>query len=329
MTTLPIPDPPTAGKGPDGHPKPGDTARRSERSDGEPLGMGACHSAIAWLLLAILLALHPVMADEIPAASIQPPATWSQRLDSIDQELTRGVADSARIDMLWEDLVGTRVGALNQSQELESRNKETRRLIAALGPKPAEGEPQESPDVQAQRRLFDQELMNQESLLKQADLALERADDLARTLGAARRSRLSQDLLSPLPYPLQTGTWDRARDQIQNFDSELHRGGKLLQSGWLTLVALGGLVLGFMLAMTISSAATHGMLRRFGQSRGALAPSYRERVRAAIVVAVLRGLFPALLFVGWLTGLWIVLERYRLLSDQTIKPVGIGFGIIF
>jgi small-conductance mechanosensitive channel len=139
----------------------------------------------------------------------------------------------------------------------------------------------------------------------------------------------SEILLAHSPSPLDGGTWERAWAEFGELDSELRRTGRLLGSGAVSFFAMLALALGVAGAIKLSGLAARGLLNRYGQAVGHVDPTYRQRVRAACIVAFSLGVVPAVLFVGWLSLIWYGLERYHVLAEQTIKPVGISLGIVF
>ncbi|MGY6217767.1 DUF3772 domain-containing protein [Methylolobus aquaticus] len=283
----------------------------------------------SFVLAAVGLATARDAAAEAGDVLPQTVEGWIHTLDAVQRQLEGGIDDSAQVDGLWSAVDQARQEALKAGVALDARNREVRRLIAALGAKPAAGEPAESDEVQSQRRQLDQSMAALESLQKQANLVVERSDGIRVKLTLTKRRLFSRDLSAKLPSPLVPGTWPQAFDEFGTFDNELQRTGQLLGSWQLTLTVLLLLAIGMAVAVRLSGAAARGLLLRHGQTVGDTTPGYRRRVRAAGIVALSLGLLPACLSIAWLTLIWTALERYHLFSEQTIKPIGISLGIAF
>lgn len=292
-------------------------------------GAGA---AIRRFLFALCLAaalLPGTVAADAPEAPAQAVVRWNASLDAAERKLEGGIDDSALLDSLWVEIDQARQEAVVTVEEVTAKSKEIRRLLGALGPKPGAGELPEPADVEAQRRRLEQTLATAESLLKQANLVVERSDGVRVALTTAKRQVFSRNLSAKLPVPLIPDTWREALDEFGEVDNELEQTGQRFSSSALALGALLAVVFGVAVAGRISRVAAHGLLQRFGQTVSDVAPGYRHRVRAAGIVALSLGLLPAALSISWLALVWATLERYLLLGEQSIKPVGISLGLAF
>jgi potassium efflux system protein len=183
--------------------------------------------------------------------------------------------------------------------EAETNQTAQQRLLDALGPPPAEGQPPEAREVAQQRRDLTNAVTAYRARQSQADLALARAKALQAQLSEAFRADFLTRLLARQPAPLSptvftTGFSDVGAKlgTLLSAPIDWYRGLSEEQRqrfwfGWRTIAIFG--------AALAAWPVRRLLLRRLGPNTAIEKPSYTRRFGAAIAVAVADGLMPSVL----------------------------------
>lgn len=171
------------------------------------------------------------------------------------------------------------------------------RLLNALGPVPASGQPDEAAEIVQKRREISDGIAAARARIAQADLARTRAADLQDELSQAyRRSlidQLSQRLVSPLTPTRIVAVAGEALRAVSTIvhapiawqirmTSEAWRS---FWFDWRTLLLAAALAAGWLIRRTL--------LRRLGRDAGVEQPAYARRMAAAIAESIAGGVIPA------------------------------------
>jgi small-conductance mechanosensitive channel len=265
-------------------------------------------------LAASILLLLTVLAAHLPTAALAQSTAeataqdrfdyWTDTLDLIEQQLRRADTTAEDAERFYEVTASLREEADKVRSEAQSQLANLERRLAALGPPPGEGEPAEQGDVASRRESLRSQINQLKAQDAGAKVLLVRADELDATIGNLTQQKRFEALFQFYPFPWAPET---LRQSLPEFQSVLERVITSPVVWWHSLeeeerrqtVSLRVAVLVF-LALTIGWVLRYWLLKRYGRDPGWAAPSYADRLWAAIANALARGAVPALLF----GGLW-------------------------
>lgn len=134
---------------------------------------------------------------------------WTTLAERIEQAVEAGLASNVVLENLREDLTDWR-RKFTQAQQPNARTiAATQAQIAALGPKPGEGDPAEPEDIAAQRAELETRLAKLEAPARRAEVAQSRADVLIDEIDQIIAERQTDKLLERGPTPLNPANWTR------------------------------------------------------------------------------------------------------------------------
>jgi potassium-dependent mechanosensitive channel len=230
-------------------------------------------------------------------------AAWNAALDSLEDEIEAGDITEERFEAIRETLLAIVAEARQAAGTVRSTMSVTQQMIDALGPPPAEGASPEPEVLAKERQRLQDSLAAYQGQQGQAELAATRASILLSAANAQRIAILTETLLLRGPSPFDPDTWAVLPDQIAYLEDLLLDPSNTpvgeLPSDELRLGLIAACVIGFGVGIPLS----RWLHRRFGHGRSVEAPTYRERVLAAVVEAVVRGLLPA---IATLLGLFVL-----------------------
>lgn len=251
------------------------------------------------MLQLLLLHLGSLAAAQDPGN--RPPqkliAAWTQTLDSIDTYV-RGLpytpaqhaAFAAQLDQIAAE-------AKRLSIEAQAEVDADSRLLNALGPVPASGQPNEAAEIVQKRREISETIAAGRARIAQADLARTRAaglqDDLSQAYRRSLLDQLSQRLVSPLtPQRLAAVAGEAVRAASTIVQAPIAWQTRMSADAWRsfwmdwrTLLLAAALAAGWLVRRTL--------LRRLGRDAVAEQPAYARRLVAAIAEGIAGGVIPA------------------------------------
>jgi len=260
---------------------------------------------VAALLLGstLLLALAPARARD--ADFEQQLAIWVAALDELEREIEAGEITEDRFETIRETLLAIVAEARQATGAVQGTMAVTQQMIDALGPPPAEGAPPEPEVLANERRRLQESLATYQGRQGQAELAATRAGILLSAANAQRIAILTETLLHRGPSPFEPDTWAVLPEQLAYLEDLLldpsNTPASELLDDDLRLLLIGASALAFAIGIPLS----RWLHRRYGHGRPIEAPTYRQRVLAAIVEAVVGGLLPA---IATLLGLFVLAE---------------------
>jgi len=265
----------------------------------------------------VLWLTAPVLAQESAAPAELPfgfrLTEWNQALTEVGGAAESGDLTLAQAEALRARLVEVRRAAVQARQQTQDRIAPLRTQLAALGPPPAEGEPAEPPDIAAQRENINEQIASLQAQIKNAELAITRADELERTIVSAARAHTIKEILEPFPFPLAPRTIAVAAPE---FFAHLGSLARAPQEWWSSLspaqredVVIYRIVLIAAVALAIGLALRRALLHWFGRDPAVINPSYARRLVGAVAEGMANGMIPALVFGAVL---------YRTLETSTI-----------
>ena len=116
-------------------------------------------------------------------------ASWAGYLDSITQALSREGVTEAQLDQFFDDAGKIAVEAGAVVRELQPQADQLTQQLEELGPAPESGAPSESSEVTQSRETLNAKFSEIDGRLKEAKLAVVRADQVQKTVSEVRRNR--------------------------------------------------------------------------------------------------------------------------------------------
>ncbi len=141
-------------------------------------------------------------------------SAWEQTAKRAEEAINAGRASTAALEELRGQLVEWR----DKFQAAQNTNKSAietlQAQIAALGPKPEDGE--EAPEIALQRKELEQRLAQLQAPVKSAEVAYSQADGLIRGIDQIIRARQADALLELGVSPLNPVYWSKGISALQS-----------------------------------------------------------------------------------------------------------------
>lgn len=116
-------------------------------------------------------------------------ASWAGYLDSVTQALSREGLTEAELNEFFEDAGDIVLEAGAAVDELQPQADQLAQQLEELGPAPESGAPSESADISQRRETLNTKFAEVDGKLKEAKLALVRAEQVQKTVTEVRRNR--------------------------------------------------------------------------------------------------------------------------------------------
>lgn len=231
---------------------------------------------------------------------------WSRSLDAIETELANPEHAAHEDEGIRETLTQIREDAVTARDAAGEFATNSDDLLAALGERPAEGEPEEARDVQQKRRQYEAEVADFRGRAAQAQLIIRRVDTLTLRLSGIEQGLAVATLLTRTPSPLEWENLQTIPTAALTYFSRLAMAPldwwrAPTEQGQTTLQRLTPL--GVLIAiLAIALFGRRLLVDWLGRDERIPEPSYTRRLLGASTEALANGLLPAL-FAGllWLT----------------------------
>ena len=253
-----------------------------------------------WLVTVLCLLTGAGAAQETQRPFSAIVGDWNQSLDLAAQEIAQPNLSEERAATLSQRLASIRAEAVQIQARSEEQLEPLRERADALGPPPQEGEPPEDETIAEERRKIAEDITAYETRVKQAALALKRADELANAIKARTRGAQIETLFKRFPLPLAPSTLAVAIPEFFTHLSALVRSplewwhGLAPEQRELDIfylpASLAALALAFGLAIRIA------LRRWFGRDPAIAEPTYARRLVAGVCEGLATGIIPALIF---------------------------------
>lgn len=230
-------------------------------------------------------------------------SAWDRTLSTIDADIKSGILDHQQRTARRLTLVDVARQASQAAQRYGQEQAEMQRLLDALGPPPEEGQPDEAPEVQAERKKLQQEFVAISALTGRSDLIVAKANLLLRQLDEVRIKAFAEELFQRGNSLLRLSTWQAVPSSIATLQASIEA---RLTPPSLTrqdddqtrrfILGIGALVV-LIAGVPVIRRLSSWLDRRRAAGEGAV--PYGDRVVAAILETALRFFLPsfALLFV--------------------------------
>jgi small-conductance mechanosensitive channel len=227
------------------------------------------------------------------------PLTLEQVLAETEQaaeEIGSGLLSDDRLSHWRQRLPQLRQRAAAIESAAKTDVESTQRLLDALGPAPEDGN--EPRPVATERDRLQRQLNEHQARLKQAQLAIARADELSSQVQAASRQRFTNRLLVRGPSPLEAETWVRAGEQLTGALSRLFSviatadQLKRERADWINIA--GGAIAIVLVGLALAFLLRRALLRRFGRTQQAEPPPTLTRLTGALLHTLFYLLVPGL-----------------------------------
>lgn len=274
-------------------------------------------------LLAIGLLLSTFAVTNASFADAAEPAwkfnrsfnAWSTSLDVIATSLEQAENINENDEAIRAELLEIREQALRARKAADKFAAETENLLAALGDPPAEGEPEEAPDLQRKRQAYEAEVANFRGRAAQAQLIIKRVDTQHARLSEIEQGQALRTLLTRTPSPFGWQVISAAPGQTGAYFTSL----AIAVDAWWQApaseedtetkraIAIGTVVV----LLIISLIARHLLVKWFGRNEQLQNPSYTRRLLAASTETLANGFLPAL----FASALWLTANKTLGLDD--------------
>lgn len=144
-------------------------------------------------------------------------ASWSGVLDSTIQALSREGLTSEDLDKHFKEAGRIIVETNAKILEVQPRVTQLSQQLEEIGPGPAEGEPAEAADISARRELLNEQFAQEDGKLKEARLALVRAQQLQKSIASNRRARFVRALTARSDDPVDAAFWGKFLSGFEGF----------------------------------------------------------------------------------------------------------------
>ncbi len=274
---------------------------------------------LPFLLLLGLLAYGSCRAEDQPptAASINS-KEWDAVLTRAEKALVRPDISDEALEGLDASLHALQTAARKAADAAKPDITKIKDELAALGPPPVAEAPAEPQTVAERRKSLGDRLALTEGAIKEADVAIARAEHALEKVSALRRIRFTERITARGLSPLDPEVWRTAWPELTGLLQQAVRGtsdwlqrenslSQLLGKGWR-------IPAGVLVAVMLAWPLRLWLLRRFGYISLEGEPSYRQRLRAALLNGVVRSLLPSAAVIA----LYLSLRDSELLPDAVI-----------
>lgn len=240
-------------------------------------------------------------------------AEWTTTLEQVAADVAAPVLTTSRAKTLNTQIADVIASARQAGDAAVARIKPLRTELAALGPPPEPDEPPELPDIADQRKTISESVATLEARVKQAELAIARANELSQAVAARRLQRSIEKLLKSYPLPLAPRT---IRTSVPEFLGNLAHLAQSPFTWWQDLsddqredILLPRFAVVVLLAIGIGWAVRRALLLWIGRDIAIEHPTYTRRLTGAIAAALAHGIVPSLILGGFL---------YRALDERSV-----------
>lgn len=281
-------------------------------------------ATLIWCLL-LLLPAAARAADDFDDQV----AGWELTLDELEDRVAAGALDEEQFQEVRTTLLAIIEQARAAAATAHGTVDVTKQMIDALGPPPAEGEPAEAAVIANERKRLGDSLSLYNARVRQAELAATRADILLRTANSQRMAIFTETLFRRGAPPLLPETWAEIPQQLVYlhdllFDADAAKDQPRLSLDERILLLIAGLV-----AFGVGIPLRRWLRRRYGPRPSVEQPTYRERVVAAVVEAVVRGLMPAIATVLGLLAFIAAMGDQRFAGVLNPIAEAVAGGLVF
>jgi potassium-dependent mechanosensitive channel len=267
------------------------------------------------LLLAVVLALPrwDAVAQDTQSAFAAVVAEWNATLEKVAADVAAPVLTASRAQKLKTQIADVLASAQQAEDDAIARIKPLRAELDTLGPPPEEGQPPETADIADQRNTIGEAVATLEARVKQAELAIARANELSQAIAARSLRRSIEKLLKAFPFPLAPRTIQTA---VPEFLGNLAVLAQSPFTWWQSLtddqrqdVLLPRFAIVVLLAIGIGWVVRRALLHWFGRDTAIEHPTYARRLTGAIAAGLAHGIVPSLILGGFL---------YRALDEGSV-----------
>lgn len=230
-------------------------------------------------------------------------------LKIVEARLESGDLNKEEIDGIRRQVERVADSALEVRGKAMREVEEQTRLLNALGPKPGEAEPPDSPQVEAERQELEEAIADSRGRIKSTNLLLTRVDSLRTRLARAEFSLVAHILGERTETPLAPGLIGEAvallpgqfasfREKIAEWWHRLEFSGERFGTlmWWLIILVV---------VVVVVVPVRNWVLTRYGPDHRDETPSFTRRFRVMLAV----GLSNVVLPVVSIVGLYIVLLK--------------------
>lgn len=269
-----------------------------------------------FLAIGALLAATLIMASTASALTAEPAwkfnrsfNAWTRDLNAIETRLDQPEYVVDHATEFRADLLEIRRAANEARTVADDFALDTQNLLEALGPRPAEEEPEEANDVAAKRQKLEVEAADFRGRAAQAQLIVRRVDAVTANLNTIEQGQAVATLLTRSPSPLALPTIQASPGATGRYLQQLLQ---IPQNWWQGAAAqdrekiLGPVALLSAFVLILAALASRiALVRWVGRDETISDPSYTRRLLGASTGALANGLLPAI----FAAILWVAANR--------------------
>ncbi len=260
----------------------------------------------AFFGILFLILAAAASAQEAPGDKLQ---RWESALTDVEHDLA---ADSDLPQKRYAEILQTISALTVEARALRAAEQQQAQPLRAqldhLGAPPAEGQPPEDPDVAAARTRLSEDLAKSQGRVTRAELVMARAQAIQDQIGQREQAITQRKLAVRGPVPLFPETW---RDALSEQDVLYKKIQPSIMQWWrnLEIAEMDRLTIGLGLGILLIAGALAFPVRRWvlakwGPQEEVDAPTYTQRMIAAVAGTIARILLPTLALVA-LHGLFV------------------------
>jgi small-conductance mechanosensitive channel len=247
---------------------------------------------------------------------------WNRTFDLVAGETAGPELTESRAEKLKDRLAKIETEAREIKAKAQVEMEPIQGRLDALGPPPGEDDPPEAEEIAEQRRKIGEEITFYEARVKQADLALARAQELQQEITSRTLARSIEQLSERFPFPLAPDTVATA---IPEFFRTLALIARSPVEWWGSLnevqkeqVVFYRFALVVLFAVIFGWGIRRALLHWLGRDPAMQEPSYTRRLTGAISDGLAHGIVPSLILAGFMVR---VLSGESLISGRFAEVV--------
>ena len=252
---------------------------------------------VGLLILVLLLGIANMAAAADGGEFDTQVKTWDRSIDTIDRRVESGRTGSLEERELREQLKTITDAAMEALGNANKLAAESKSLLDALGPPPADGANAEAAAIKSRRTELNQQVALFEGQAKQTGLIIAKAEQLQSKINLRSRERLKDTLFDHTVSPLSQKAWAVAVPEAYKlFDASFI---DAPAQWWISFrgetddqLSLWRNVLIALVAAVASWAFGRWLRQRFGRVEGIEAPNHSRRLLAGVVEGGGRSLAP-------------------------------------
>ncbi|MCD2450344.1 DUF3772 domain-containing protein [Methylicorpusculum oleiharenae] len=272
------------------------------------------HCSSFLFILIVLISSSTLAQNSQPLNFYELSQQWNNELNQVEKELSDAKLSDDRLSALRTQLLDLQKKLQTTKTDLSEQQKAYQTQLTELGPPPAEGILKESKAIARKRQVLNASLSETTGQVKETELIQINADNLIERLSAIRLNRFTKEIFSRSLSPLSGQAWLKAgADALEKYELQISKYQQFLADE--TFISrlkssLAYLFISLIPVLILMSVIGNWLRKRYGRVAALPDPSYHEKLRAGLVLAIVRTLYPMTIAIG----LFILVQSASLTS---------------